>query len=111
MALVLRVLTRAEWDADDLRLLDACWRTATRADLFAEEFEAERDRIGQLVAAARADSTARSWAARVGPVTGRKGGRRAAASPVAEAQSPGAAPAAPAQIANEAPPPPTRCSP
>jgi hypothetical protein len=52
--LTLRVLTKPSWDATDLRLLDTCWRTASRSDLLADEFEAERHRIQHLIEAARA---------------------------------------------------------
>src|SRR5438874_6090206 len=45
VALALGVLTKPSWDADDLRVIDACWRTASRTDFFADEFEAERHRI------------------------------------------------------------------
>jgi hypothetical protein len=54
-AQVLRVLTKASWDADDMRLLDACWRIATQSELFGAEFEAERHQIQGVVRAARAD--------------------------------------------------------
>jgi hypothetical protein len=54
LALTLRVLTKHTWEAPHLRLLDACWRTASRVDLFAEEFEGERHRIERAIEAARA---------------------------------------------------------
>ena len=50
---ILRVLTKDAWDSDDLRLLDECWRPATRTDHFAEEFEAERHRLQHWIEAAR----------------------------------------------------------
>jgi hypothetical protein len=46
---ILRVLTKEAWDQDDLALFDASWPQATRADLFADEFKAERHRIRKCV--------------------------------------------------------------
>jgi hypothetical protein len=50
---VLRVLTKSSWDADDLKIFDACWRQASFSDLFADECEAERHRIQHCMVAAR----------------------------------------------------------
>jgi hypothetical protein len=47
VGLVLNVLTKPAWDDNDLYLVDTFWRTASRSDLFADEFEAERPRIQQ----------------------------------------------------------------
>jgi hypothetical protein len=48
-ALVLRMLTKISWDQSDMRVFDACWKEATRSELFADEFEAERHFIEQNV--------------------------------------------------------------
>jgi hypothetical protein len=53
VALTLCTLTKPAWDAGDLRLLDACRRTACRSALFAGEFEAERLRIQHGIEAVR----------------------------------------------------------
>ena len=51
-ALVLHMLTKDRWNRDDLRLFDACWREVTLSDLFGDEFEPDRHRIQECVAAA-----------------------------------------------------------
>jgi hypothetical protein len=49
VALVLNVLAKPLWDDNDLYLVDTFWRTASRSELFADEFEAERVRIQQYM--------------------------------------------------------------
>jgi hypothetical protein len=44
-ALLLRMLTKADWDENDLEVFEACWHQASTTELFGEEFEAERHRI------------------------------------------------------------------
>jgi hypothetical protein len=53
-ALALRVLTKDCWGQDDLAVFDACWQQASCSDLFADEFEAERQRILHCFQTARA---------------------------------------------------------
>jgi hypothetical protein len=52
-AILLRILTKQSWDADDLELVNLCWRQATASELFGDEFEAERFRIKHHVEEAR----------------------------------------------------------
>ena len=52
MGETLRILTKDAWTQADLDRLDDCWRTASRSDLFADEFEAERHRIQHSAEAA-----------------------------------------------------------
>jgi hypothetical protein len=60
------MLTRDFWDADGLRLFDACWREAILSDLFGDAFEADRHRIQQCVDGARQRLTARESKAILG---------------------------------------------
>ncbi len=52
-AILLRILTKESWEADDLKLLDLCWREATASELFGMEFEAERLRLQHCIKAAK----------------------------------------------------------
>jgi hypothetical protein len=58
-ALILRVLTKELWTANDLKLFDACWREATLSDLFADAFETDRHRIQHAIAAGRQQLSAK----------------------------------------------------
>ena len=48
-AQILRVLSKNEWNKDDMRLFDTFWRAASHSALFAEEFEPERHRVRACV--------------------------------------------------------------
>jgi len=61
-ALLLHVLTKETLDADDFRVLDSCWRQATASALFGEEFEGERQRIQQCIAAAKPQAAGKAMA-------------------------------------------------
>jgi hypothetical protein len=48
-AIILRMLTKPEWDTDDFLLFDKYWRQTSCADLFGDEFVAEYHRLQQCI--------------------------------------------------------------
>jgi len=58
VAQILRVFAKDKWTEQDLETFDTHWRDASRADLFADEYEADRHRIQILVETARSKLSA-----------------------------------------------------